>query len=122
MSHPNLIILYVRDAEFSSAFYGTLFDVSPIEQSNDFAMFVLAGGLRFGVWARDAVKPAVSASAGAMEIAIPVADKAQVEQWHQQFRSQDITIAQTPEYMDFGYTFTALDPDGHRLRVYAPSR
>jgi hypothetical protein len=23
--------------------------------------------------------------------------------------------------MDFGYTFVALDPDGHRLRVYAPA-
>jgi len=23
--------------------------------------------------------------------------------------------------MDFGYTFVALDPDGQRLRVFAPS-
>jgi hypothetical protein len=23
--------------------------------------------------------------------------------------------------MDFGCTFVALDPDGHRLRVFAPS-
>jgi len=23
--------------------------------------------------------------------------------------------------MDFGFTFVALDPDGHRLRVFAPS-
>jgi hypothetical protein len=22
--------------------------------------------------------------------------------------------------MDFGFTFVALDPDGHRLRVFAP--
>jgi hypothetical protein len=23
--------------------------------------------------------------------------------------------------MDFGHTFTAADPDGHRLRVFAPA-
>ena len=25
-----------------------------------------------------------------------------------------------PTAMDFGFTFVALDPDGHRLRVFAP--
>ncbi len=29
-----------------------------------------------------------------------------------------LTIAQAPSDMDFGRTFVALDPDGHRLRVY----
>jgi hypothetical protein len=27
---------------------------------------------------------------------------------------------QSPIAMDFGFTFTAVDPDGHRLRVFAP--
>ena len=31
-----------------------------------------------------------------------------------------LAIAQTPQKMDFGHTFVALDPDGHRLRVLAP--
>jgi hypothetical protein len=26
-----------------------------------------------------------------------------------------------PTKMDFGTTFVALDPDGHRLRVFAPA-
>jgi hypothetical protein len=29
-------------------------------------------------------------------------------------------ILQPPTAMDFGYTFLAADPDGHRLRVFAP--
>jgi predicted enzyme related to lactoylglutathione lyase len=33
-----------------------------------------------------------------------------------------VAIAQKPVEMDFGYTFTALDPDGHRLRVFAPGQ
>jgi len=28
-------------------------------------------------------------------------------------------VAQKPVDMDFGHTFVALDPDGHRLRVFA---
>jgi len=30
-----------------------------------------------------------------------------------------LPIAQPLTQMDFGYTFVALDPDGHRLRVFA---
>jgi predicted enzyme related to lactoylglutathione lyase len=33
--------------------------------------------------------------------------------------SRGLRILQTPVEMDFGYTFVATDPDGHRLRVYA---
>ena len=29
-------------------------------------------------------------------------------------------VEASPTFMDFGYTFTAKDPDGHRLRVFAP--
>ena len=31
-----------------------------------------------------------------------------------------LAIAQAPATLDFGHTFVALDPDGHRLRVFAP--
>jgi hypothetical protein len=31
-----------------------------------------------------------------------------------------VPIAQAPAEMNFGLTFVALDPDGHRLRLYAP--
>lgn len=121
MSHPNLIIFYVNDAPRSTAFYGELFNLQPVEATDGFAMFVLENGLRFGVWQRQEVKPAVAASGGAMELAIPVAGERQVNDIYQRWSQNAIAIAQTPEQMDFGYTFTALDPDGHRLRVYAPS-
>lgn len=32
-----------------------------------------------------------------------------------------LPMLQTPTTMDFGYTFTATDPDGHRLRVFSPA-
>jgi hypothetical protein len=33
-----------------------------------------------------------------------------------------LRIIQEPVKMDFGFTFTAADPDGHRLRVFAPAQ
>ena len=33
-----------------------------------------------------------------------------------------LRIIQEPTKMDFGFTFTAADPDGHRLRVFNPSQ
>jgi hypothetical protein len=35
-------------------------------------------------------------------------------------RALALPIAQAPVEMDFGYPFTARDPDEHRLRVFAP--
>ena len=34
---------------------------------------------------------------------------------------RDIATLQAPTRMDFGLTFTASDPDGHRLRVFSPA-
>lgn len=121
MSHPNLIIFYVNDVPRSTAFYRELFNVLPVEVSDGFAMFVLDNGLRFGVWQRQAVKPVVAATGGAMELAIPLTGERQVDDLYQRWSQDAMAIAQMPERMEFGYTFTALDPDGHRLRVYAPA-
>ena len=40
---------------------------------------------------------------------------------HEAWSQRGLRIAQAPVGMDFGHTFVALDPDGHRLRVFAPS-
>lgn len=36
------------------------------------------------------------------------------------WRQRGIAILQEPTDLDFGRTFTARDPDGHRLRVFHP--
>jgi len=41
--------------------------------------------------------------------------------WITGWTKRGLAIAQEPTKMNFGFTFTALDPDGHRLRVYAPA-
>ena len=53
--------------------------------------------------------------------AFTVADPAAVSDTHADWSKRGLSIAQVPTKMDFGTTFVALDPDGHRLRVFAPA-
>lgn len=121
MIEPNFTILYVDAAPASAAFYADLFGVQPVESSPGFAMFALPSGVRLGLWTRHTVQPATSAAAGGAELAFAVADDAAVDAMHADWGRRGLRIAQEPVTMEFGRTFTALDPDGHRLRVYAPA-
>jgi predicted enzyme related to lactoylglutathione lyase len=40
---------------------------------------------------------------------------------HRDWIARGLPIIQQPADLDFGRTFVATDPDGHRLRVFAPS-
>jgi hypothetical protein len=37
------------------------------------------------------------------------------------WKKRGLNILQEPVQMDFGTTFVATDPDGHRLRVFVPA-
>ncbi|MFZ6749987.1 drug:proton antiporter [Undibacterium sp. Ren11W] len=121
MRDPNYILWYVNSPEVSAAFYAGLLEHDPVEASPGFALFVLQSGVKLGLWARDDVAPAVSAQPGCGELAFAVADHAAVEHMHTDWQSRGLRIAQAPCALNFGYTFVALDPDGHRLRVFAPT-
>ena len=120
MSHPNFIILYVGKPDASAAFYERLLGQPPVEASPTFAMFALQSGVMLGLWARHTVEPLATGSAGAMEVAIAVENKDAVNALHQAWKAQGLPILQEPTTMDFGFTFVATDPDGHRLRVFGP--
>jgi predicted lactoylglutathione lyase len=84
-------------------------------------MFALASGMMLGLWARHTVEPATNITGGGAELAFTVSNNAEVETLHADWSQRGLVIAQKPVSMDFGYTFTALDPDSHRLRVFAPA-
>jgi catechol 2,3-dioxygenase-like lactoylglutathione lyase family enzyme len=121
MTDPSYVLFYVANPTRSAAFYADLLGKNPVENSPGFALFVLAGGLKFGLWKRDEIEPAASGAPGSSEICISLDDRAQVDALHADWRKRDIVIAQAPTDLDFGHTFVALDPDGHRLRVFAPA-
>ncbi len=116
----NFLLLHVADHAASAAFYEALLGLPIIEQKDDFAMLPLRDGVMLGLWARRTVEPQSSGQSGASEIAFTAPDAAAVLALHADWRGRGLTILQAPTAMAFGTTFVALDPDGHRLRVFAP--
>jgi catechol 2,3-dioxygenase-like lactoylglutathione lyase family enzyme len=119
MTDINFIILYVESPAISEAFYADLLGRPAAESAPTFVMFRMASGVTLGLWGRQGVQPAASAPGGG-EIAFAVENDAAVDARCAEWRRKGLTIVQSPTDMDFGRTFVALDPDGHRLRVFTP--
>jgi catechol 2,3-dioxygenase-like lactoylglutathione lyase family enzyme len=118
MSKFSFVLLYVEDPPASADFYARLLGKPVIETSPTFAMLPLGDEVMLGLWSRRTVEPVATAPGGG-EVAFTVADAAEVERTHDEWKKRGLPIAQKPTAMDFGHTFVALDPDGHRLRVFA---
>lgn len=116
----NFVLLFVADHVASATLYHELLGIPIVDQKPDIAVLPLRDGVMLGLWKRDTVEPTSSGQTGASEIAFAVADAATVATMHADWQRRGLTIAQAPTVMSFGTTFVALDPDGHRLRVFAP--
>lgn len=121
MIDPNFVILYVDSPAASADFYADLLGRPPVEASPTFAMFALNPTVMLGLWSRATVAPAAAERPGSTEIAFTAAAAEEVDATHAQWRKRGLEVVQPPTDMDFGRTFVALDPDGHRLRVFAPA-
>lgn len=117
MAKANLIILYVADPLASVDFYRRLLDKEPLVSFPTFSSFELQDGFVLGLWAQDTVLPPPSKIGNRCELAFMVKDEAAVREHYEKWKSAGLTILQELTRMDFGPTFVALDPDGHRLRV-----
>ncbi|PWC89181.1 drug:proton antiporter [Azospirillum sp. TSH100] len=117
----DFVLLYVDSPAASAAFYADLLGRQPVEASPTFALFKAGNGLMLGLWSRHTVEPVATAPGGG-EIAFTVVDEAAVRDLHADWSARGLTILQQPTAMDFGHTFVAQDPDGHRLRVFTPSQ
>ena len=113
----NYILLAVADPAKSATFYSSLLGIQPVENSPTFVLYVLPNGIKLGLWIKDEIEPAPRASGG-VEVSFSEdnddAVNATFADWKNKAR-----IVQQPTKMDFGFTFVAEDPDGHRLRVFA---
>lgn len=115
---PNLIILYVDNPEKSALFYEAILERKPIDCSPTFVLFQLTPNFRLGLWKQQEVLPHAELSGGGGELSIHVSTDSEVDKIFKRWSTQHIEMAQAPTLMDFGYTFVALDPDQHRIRVY----
>ena len=117
MSGLNLgfVLLFVKNPLLSKEFYGRLLKIRPVEESPTFVLFILPNGLKLGLWSLKTAEPPVTVTGGGCELAFSEED---VDGVYAQWKQMGIPIAQAPTDMDFGRTFMATDPDGHRLRVF----
>ena len=81
-------------------------------------MFILPSGLGLGLWSKAGVEPAPVAAGGGCDIGFKVDTAGMVDATHADWQGKGATILLAPTDFDFGRTFVAADPDGHRLRVY----
>ncbi len=122
MTNPfSYVLNYVADAPRSADLYGKMLGIQPVEASPNFVMFVLSNGLKLGLWARGDVEPKATLPGGS-ELCLTVDGDDAVRVTRDAWAKLGLKILQEPTQMDFGYTFTAADPDGHRLRVFNPFR
>ncbi|MCE4557240.1 VOC family protein [Roseateles cellulosilyticus] len=120
--HPDCLILHVNSPAESAAFYRALLGREPVEQSANFAMFMLNDKTMLGLWAVHDVQPAPTQRGGAAEIGVTVATDAEVDGAVAGWRAAGWPVLQAPTPMDFGYTAVTADPDGHRVRMFRPTQ
>ncbi|MBB5703487.1 catechol 2,3-dioxygenase-like lactoylglutathione lyase family enzyme [Ochrobactrum daejeonense] len=121
MIHPNFTILYVEDPLSSGRFYTDLLGIEPIEASPTFVLFMLSNGLMLGLWSKHTVQPESGAGTFSGEIAFRYTSFEEIDKVHEDWIARGISISFRPQTLEFGRSFVALDPDGHRLRVFSPS-
>jgi predicted enzyme related to lactoylglutathione lyase len=115
----SFVLLYVDSPLSSARFYEDLLGRAAVEAAPTFAMLPLTEGVMLGLWSKRTVAPEASPPGGS-EIAFTVGNAEDVEATFLDWQKRGLKIEQLPTKMDFGSTFVALDPDGHRLRVFAP--
>jgi predicted enzyme related to lactoylglutathione lyase len=121
MPNFSFVLLYVENPPASAGFYADLLGCPIRENSPTFAMLPLSEGVMLGLWSRKTVEPAANVQAGASEVAFTVESAAAVEATFADWKKRGLNVLQEPVQMDFGVTFVATDPDGHRLRVFVPA-
>ena len=116
---PNSVILYVSDVEVSTAFYREILGHGPIKTYPGFSVFTLSDEMTLGLQAADEIEPAAEPYVGGTELSLSNVERADVDRLHAQWKALGIPMVLEPTVLEFGYTFVATDPDGHRLRVCA---
>ncbi|EMO4164299.1 VOC family protein [Morganella morganii] len=119
MFKPNSIILYVSDVEKSTRFYTRLLNTEPVEQYSEFSVFALTDDMILGLQAKSGIDPAPQPHIGGTEICMSDVSNREVDEIFRKWSELGVEIIMKPAMLDFGYTFVATDPDGHRLRVCA---
>jgi catechol 2,3-dioxygenase-like lactoylglutathione lyase family enzyme len=119
MFKPNSVILYVNDVDVSTKFYESIFGEKPIEAFPGFSVFSLKDGFILGLQTKHDIEPKPQPTFGGFELCLSDISIDEVDSIYSDFKARNVPMALTPTTLEFGYTFVALDPDGHRIRLCA---
>lgn len=112
------ILLHIADMHVSTDFYRGVLQRDPVDASDAFTLFALDSGTTLGLWRRDVIDPPAEGASGVIELGFR-RDHDGVDACHADWLAKGVTMLMPPNDRPFGRSFVALDPDGHRLRVYA---
>ncbi|MBS0635547.1 MAG: VOC family protein [Verrucomicrobia bacterium] len=110
-----MVLLFVESPQESCEFYKKLLQREPLEASPTFCLFQFDNGIQLGCWSRHTAEPKVVATPSTAEICFS-ADE--IDKAFEVMKKENIPMLQDITDMDFGRTFVARDPDGHRIRIY----
>ena len=113
------IVLYVENVELSMAFYESAFECRPKLLSPTFAVVEFAENVKITLKQTDALTPSSHVRGGGTELSIPAMSRVELDNLFEQWKKLNVVFAQECEESVYGVNFVALDPDGHRLRVFA---
>ncbi|OKB65571.1 phenazine biosynthesis protein [Serratia marcescens] len=119
MFKPNSVILYVDNVEASTAFYQAILGEGPIEAFPGFSVFSLKDGFILGLQTKHDIEPKPQPAFGGFELCLTDISIEEVDAIYRDFKARNVPMALPPSRLEFGYTFVALDPDGHRIRLCA---
>jgi len=115
------MLLYVADPEKSALFYQDLLGREPKRSSPDFITLTLENGFTIALWSRDGAVPPTDFAGSSAELVLVVDGNARLNATHADWAQRGLKIIMKPTDLHFGRNFVALDPDGHRIRMVAPS-
>lgn len=119
MFKPNSLIIYVEDVAKSTDFYQSLLKTNPIEKYEEFSVFELTDGFILGLQSKAGIDPKPQPYFGGFEMSMSDVTNEQVDTLFAEWTQLGVKFELLPTVLEFGYTFVAIDPDGHRLRVCA---
>ena len=112
-------VLYVTDIHSSMDFYSKAFDCKPTLLSPTFAAITFGSNVKITLKQSDALTLTSKVTGGGTELSIAMTDKQALENLYKEWRAKGIQFEQTPEESVFGINFVAIDPDSHRIRIFA---
>lgn len=122
MTAPNLFLIYVRDAEASTAFYSDLFEIEPIFTHPNYVAFEIAPGILFSLWTgydkHTVHEHAVPSTPRTSEVGLMIpGSPSAVDEIYASWVSKGVRVVEEPHDAVFGRTFVITDPDGNLVRV-----